>query len=331
MQLDQLNRREFIAFLASGAVAWPVVAFAQPARMPVIGLLDVGSAADRTHAVVSFKRGLAEAGYVEGQNAAFEFRWGDNQFDRLPTLVADLIDRKVAIIAAFGNAAALAAKAATGTIPVVFSGSSDPVAIGLTTNLIQPDRNITGVTILNQEFETTRLERLIQVIPQANTIAFLVNLDSLTMTAKLREVEGAARAFGKQLHVLNARTAQQFEGVFAAVERQRIGAMVVASDTVFSNTSGDLGRVTTRHAVPVIGAYRPFVQAGGLMSYGTDLADAYRRVGRSAARILKGEKPGDVPVQQSTKVEFVINLRTANALGLTIPTSLRAIADEVIE
>src|SRR5436190_1117738 len=330
MQFGRLRRRD-VVMLLGGASAWPFAASAQQAGMPVIGLLDVGSATDRTHAVAAFRRGLAEAGYIDGKNVSLEFRWGDDRFDRLSTLVADLIGRKVSVIAAFGNAAALAAKAATSTIPVVFSSSSDPVTVGLVSSLTQPGRNMTGVTILNQELEATRLERLIQVVPQATTIAFMVNPDSPTTTVKLREVEGAARAFGRELHVLNARSAQDFDGVFAVLEQQRIRAMVVASDTVFSNASGSLGRVSTRHPVSVIGAYRPFAQAGGLMSYGSDLADAYRRVGRSAARILKGERPGDLPVQQTTKIEFVVNLRTANALGLTIPSSLRAISDEVIE
>jgi putative ABC transport system substrate-binding protein len=331
MHFDRLKRRQFITLLGSAAVTWPLAARAQQPAMPVIGLLDAGFAADRIHVVAAFRQGLAEAGYVEGRNVEFEFRWADDQLDRLPALARDLIDRRVAIIAAFGNTAALAAKAATSSIPVVFSSSSDPVAIGLITNLIQPGGNITGVTILNQEFETTRLERLIQVTPQATTIAFLVNPDSLTTTAKMREMDGAARAFGRQLHLLEARSGREFEGVFTSMEQQRIGAMVVASDTVFSNASGELGHVSTRHAIPVVGAYRRFVEAGGLMSYGTALADSYRRLGGCAGRILKGEPPGGLPVQQSTKVEFVINLRTANKLGLQIPASLRAITDEVIE
>jgi putative tryptophan/tyrosine transport system substrate-binding protein len=331
MRLPLLKRREFIALFGSSAVAWPLAAGAQQPGMPVIGFLDAGFAADRTHVVAAFRQGLAGADYIEGKNVAFEFRWADEQFDRLSKLAAELIGRKVTIIAAFGNAAALAAKAATTTIPVVFSSSSDPVAIGLVTSLTQPDTNLTGVSILNQELESTRLERLIQVVPDATAIAFLVNPDSVTTAAKLREMDSAARSFGRQLHVFNARSGHEFEAVFTSVEQQRIEAMVVASDTVFSNASEELGRVSTRHRVPMIGAYRYSAQAGGLMSYGTDLADSYRRVGTYAARLLKGERPGDLPVRQSTKVEFVINLRTANALGLKIPASLRAIADEIIE
>ena len=237
----------------------------------------------------------------------------------------------MAIIAAFGNNAARAAKAATKTIPVAFASSSDPVAIGLVTSLNRPGANVTGVSILNQELESTRLERLVEVVPHAATIAFLVNPNSLTADPKLREMENAARMFNRHLQVLNARNESEFESIFAAVEQQRIGAMVVTSDTMFSNESATLGRVSARHTVPTMGAYRDFTRAGGLMSYGSDLGDAYRRVGLCAARILKGETPSDLPVTQSTKVEFVLNLRTANALGLKIPPPLLAIADEVIE
>jgi len=331
MQSNHLRRREFIAFLGSGAVAWPLAARAQQPGMPVIGFLDAGSARERPQVMAAFRQGLAEANYIEGQNVAFEFRWADGQFDQLSKLAADLVRRKVAIIAALGNAAARAAKGATTSIPVVFASSSDPVAIGLVTSLNRPGANLTGVSILNQELESTRLERLIQVVPQATTIAFLVNPDSLTTAVKLREMESAARSFGRQLHVLNARSEREFEMVFTTLEQQRIGAMVVASDNVFSHESADLGQLAARHAVPIIGAYRDFVRAGGLMSYGTDLTDSYRRVGVCVARILKGERAGDLPVQQSTKVEFFINLKTANALGLKIPPSLLAIADEIIK
>ena len=331
MPFDQLKRREFITLLGGAVAAWPVVANAQQPGMPVIGFLDAGSAAGRTDAAAAFRQGLAEADFVENQNVAFELRWADGQFDRLPGLAADLAGRKVAIIAAFGNAAARAAKVATKTIPVVFAGSSDPVAVGLVTSLNRPGANVTGVSILNQELKSTRLERLVQVVPHAATIAFLVNPNSLTADPKLREMENAARMFNRHLQVLNARNESEFESIFAAVEQQRIGAMVVTSDTMFSNESATLGRVSARHTVPTMGAYRDFARAGGLMSYGSDLGDAYRRVGLCAARILKGETPSDLPVTQSTKVEFVLNLRTANALGLKIPPPLLAIADEVIE
>jgi putative ABC transport system substrate-binding protein len=323
-----IGRREFIATLGSAA-AWPLAARAQQAVIPVIGILHAGS--ERTRAVASFQKGLAEAGYVENENVAFEFRWADGQFDRLPGLAADLAGRKVTVIAAFGNAAARAAKAATTSIPIAFASSSDPVAVGLVRSLNQPGGNVTGVSVLNQELESTRLERLLEVVPHATSVAFLVNPESLTVDPKLREMENAARMFNRHLQVLNARNESEFEQVFVTVEQQRIGAMVVTSDTMFSNESAALGRVAARHSVPTIGAYRDFPRAGGLMSYGSDLAYAYRRVGICVARILKGETPADLPVTQSTKVGFVINQRTANALGLKIPPQLIAIADEVIE
>jgi putative tryptophan/tyrosine transport system substrate-binding protein len=330
MQFDQLKRREFIT-LIGGAALWPLAARAQESEMSVIGFLHAGSAAEGTQAVASFQKGLGEADYVEDRNVVFELRWADGQFDRLPGLAADLAGRKVAVIAAFGNSAARAAKAATTAIPIAFASSSDPVAVGLVSSLTRPGGNVTGVSILNQELESTRLERLVEVVPHATTIAFLVNPESLTADPKLREMENTARMFNRHLQVLNARSESEFEQVFVTVEQQRIGAMVVTSDTMLSNESATLGRVSARHTVPTVGAYRDFARAGGLMSYGSDLADAYRRVGVCAARILKGETPRDLPVTQSTKVEFVINARTANALGLKIPPQLLAIADEVIE
>jgi len=326
-----MRRREFIAGLGGAAAAWPFAARAQQSAMPVIGFLHAGSPEPNVDLVTAFRRGLAEGGYIEGHNVAFEFRWADGQYDRLSELAADLLHRRAAIIAAFGNVAARAAKAATTIIPVVFASSSDPVAVGLVASLNRPGANMTGVSILNQELESTRLERLVEVVPQATTIAFLVNPDSPTTALKLREMESAARALGRRLHVLNARSEREFETVFATMDQQRVAAMVVASDNAFSNQSVMLGKASARHAVPAIGAYRDFARAGGLMSYGTSLTDAYRRVGVCAGRILKGEKPADVPVQESTKVEFVVNLKTAKALGLRIPPTLLVLAGEVIE
>jgi putative ABC transport system substrate-binding protein len=331
MQFDSLTRRNVIALLGGAPVTWPLAARAQPSGMPIIGFLHAGSSAERARAVASFEKGLAEGGYAENRNVAFEFRWADGQFDRLPGLAADLVARQVAVIAAFGNAAARAAKAATRTVPVAFASSSDPVAVGLVSSLNRPGGNVTGVSILNQELDATRLERLMQVVPHATTIAFLVNPESVTADPKLREMENTARMLDRQLQVMNARSESDFEQVFASVEHQRIGAMVVTSDTMFSNESAALGRVAARHTVPTMGPYRDFTRAGGLMSYGSDLADAYRRVGVCAARLLKGETPSDLPVVQSTKVEFVINSRTANALSLNIPPQFFAIANEVIE
>jgi putative ABC transport system substrate-binding protein len=322
-----MQRREFITLL--GGAAWPLAARAQQPAMPVIGFLHAGN--ERTRAVASFEKGLAEGGYVADRNVAFELRWADGQFDRLPALAAELVSRNVAVIAAFGNAAARAAKAATTTIPIAFASSSDPVAVGLVSSLTRPGWNLTGVTILNQELESTRLERLVQVVPHATTIAFLVNPESVTAAPKLREMENAARMFNRRLQVFRARSESEFDQAFLAVEQQRLGAMLVTSDTMFSNESAALGRAAAGHAVPTMGAYRDFTRAGGLMSYGSDLGDAYRRVGICAARLLTGQAPSDLPVMQSTKVEFVINGGAAKLLGLAIPPTQLALADEVIE
>ena len=324
-----MKRREFITLLGGATAAWPLAAGAQQPAMPVIGFLHAGN--ERTRAVASFEKGLAEGGYVADRNVAFELRWADGQFDRLPALAAELVSRNVAVIAAFGNAAARAAKAATTTIPIAFASSSDPVAVGLVSSLNRPGWNLTGVTILNQELESTRLERLVQVVPHATTIAFLVNPESVTAAPKLREMENAARMFNRRLQVFRARSESEFDQAFLAVEQQRLGAMLVTSDTMFSNESAALGRAAAGHAVPTMGAYRDFTRAGGLMSYGSDLGDAYRRVGICAARLLKGQAPSDLPVMQSTKVEFVINGGAAKVLGLAIPPTQLALADEVIE
>ena len=324
-----MKRREFITLLSGAAATWPLAARAQQAAMPVIGFLHAGN--ERTRAVASFEKGLAEGGYVADRNVAFELRWADGQFDRLPALAAELVSRNVAVIAAFGNAAARAAKAATTTIPIAFASSSDPVAVGLVSSLNRPGWNLTGVTILNQELESTRLERLVQVVPHATTIAFLVNPESVTAAPKLREMENAARMFNRRLQVFRARSESEFDQAFLAVEQQRLGAMLVTSDTMFSNESAALGRAAAGHAVPTMGAYRDFTRAGGLMSYGSDLGDAYRRVGICAARLLKGQAPSDLPVMQSTKVEFIINGGAAKVLGLAIPPTQLALADEVIE
>ena len=326
-----MKRREFITLLSSaaGAVAWPLAARTEPFELPIVGFLHAGN--ERPRAVASFQKGLAEGGYVADGNVAFDFRWADGQFDRLPGLAADLAGRNVAVIAALGNTAARAAKAATTTIPIAFASSSDPVAVGLVSSLNRPGWNLTGVSILNQELESTRLERLAQVVPHASTIAFVVNPDSVTTGPKLREMANAARLLGRRLQVFNARNESEFEQALLGVVAQRLGAMMVTADTMFSNESAALGRAAARHAVPAIGAYRDFARAGGLMCYGSDLGDAYRRVGLCTARILKGEAPRDLPVTQSTKVEFVINAGAARALGLIIPPTLIALADEVIE
>jgi putative ABC transport system substrate-binding protein len=325
-----IGRRRLIATLG-GAAAWPLAARAQQPAMPVIGILHLGSPEANANVMAAFRHGLGESGYVEGRNIALEFSFGGGKFNQLPELATALVSRRVTLIAAFGDAAARAAKAATTSIPIVFAGTSDPVAVGLVSSLNRPGWNITGVSILNQELEAIRLERLLQVVPHATTIAVLINPDSLTADAKLRELEAGARMLDRRLEVFHARTEEDFETAFATAAQQQIRAMVVVSDTVFWNESADLGRASSRHTVATMGAYRPFTRAGGLMSYGSNLRDAYSTVGTCAARILKGENPANMPVQQVTKVEFVINLKTANTLGLKIPQGLLAIADEVIE
>jgi putative tryptophan/tyrosine transport system substrate-binding protein len=326
-----IRRREFLVTLGgAAAIACPRVAHAQTA-IAVIGLLDAGSAGNRAHALESFRAGLGSAGYLEGRNVALEFRYADGEFDRLPELARDLVQRQVTLIAAFGNAASRAAIAATKTIPIVFASSADPVAVGLVSSMTSPGWNVTGVTILNQELEGIRLERLVEVVPHAATIGVLINPASVTADPKLRALQTAAQLLDRRLQLFHARTSRDFAAVFANAEQQRLGAMVVVSDTVFSNESADLGRAAADHQVPSMGAYRPFAQAGGLMSYGSELGAAYRAVGATAARILKGEKPADTPVQESTKVEFIINLKSAQKLGVQIPQHLRAIANEIIE
>jgi putative ABC transport system substrate-binding protein len=257
---NHLRRRDFIVTLGSAAAVLPRAARAQAPDIPVVGFLHAGN--ERPRAVASFQKGLAEGGYVADRNVAFDFRWADEQFDRLPGLAADLVRRNVAVIAAFGNAAARAAKAATNTIPIAFASSSDPVAVGLVSSLNRPGWNVTGVSILNQELESTRLERLVQVVPHATTVAFLVNPDSVTADPKLREMENAARLLDRRLQVFQARSESEFDQAFLSVEEQRIGAMVVTSDTMFSNESAALGRAAARHAVPAMGAYRDFARAG---------------------------------------------------------------------
>ena len=244
--------------------------------------------------------------------------------DRLPQLARDLVDHQVTLITAFGNAAALAAKAATTTIPIVFASSADPVSVGLVSSLTRPGWNVTGVSILNQELEGIRMERLVEVVPHATTIGVLLNPPSMTADPKLHALQTAAPLF-------HARSERDFDAVFANAEQQRLGAMVVVSDTMFSNESTDLGRAAAGHRVPAMGAYRPFTRAGGLMAYGSDIGAAYRAVGATAARVLKGENPADMPVQESTKVEFVINMKSAEVLGINIPQDLLAIADEIIK
>jgi putative ABC transport system substrate-binding protein len=326
-----ITRREFITLLGGVVATWP--ARAKQLAMPVVGFLGSGSPAPYAHLVRAFRQGLSEAGYVEGGNVAIEYRWADDQNDRLPALAADLASRQVSVIAAPGSTpAALAAKAASATIPIVFFTGANPVQVGLVASLNRPGGNLTGVTSLNVEVGPKRLELLHELIPTATVVALLVNPTNPPLAkTPASDLQAAARSLGLQLHVLQARTEDDFDTVFANLVKLRVGGLVIGSDILFVSRIEQLAALTVRHAVPAIFQYREFAASGGLMSYGGSLADSFRQVGTYAGRILKGEKPADLPVQQSTKVELFINLRTAKALGLTVPPTLLARADEVIE
>jgi putative tryptophan/tyrosine transport system substrate-binding protein len=328
-----MRRRKFITLLGGAAAAWPLGASAQQPTMPVIGFLGSASADLYANALRAFRQGLNETGYGEGRNVAIEYRWADSQNDRLPALVADLVRRQVNVIASPGSTpAALAAKAATATIPVVFQIGTDPVAAGLVDSLARPGGNVTGVTTLNTELAPKRLELLRELIPTANIIALLVNPTSPFIAKNISsDLQSAARTFGMQLHILNASTERDFDTVFANLVQLRASALVIAPDAMFISRSEQLGALTLRHGVPAITQFCEFAAAGGLMSYGANFTDAARQVGVYTGRILKGEKPADLPVQQSTKVELTINMKTAKALGLTVPPALLARADELIE
>jgi putative tryptophan/tyrosine transport system substrate-binding protein len=328
-----VKRREFIASLGGAAVAWPLAAHAQQPAMPVIGFLSAYSLDQNVHSVRAFRQGLSETSYVEGRNLAIEFRWADGQNDRLPALVADLVRRQVSAIVTHGSTpAALAAKAATATIPIVFEVGVDPVASGLVASLARPGGNLTGVTSLNIELMSKRLELLRELMPSATIFALLVNPTSPLITdAVSRDLRSAAHALGLQLHILHASTERGLDTAFATLVQLRAGALVIAPDAFFINRSDQLAALTVRHAMPAITQYREFAAAGGLMTYGGSYTEPARLLGGYTGRILKGAKLADLPVQQITKVELVINLKTAKALGLTVPPMLLARADEVIE
>jgi ABC-type uncharacterized transport system substrate-binding protein len=327
-----MSRREFIMLLGGAAAAWPLAARAQQPAMPVIGLLDSTSPDVHGNLLRSFRQGLNETGYVEGRNVAIEYRWSDGQYSRVPDLAADLVNRQVTVITAIdGSASALAAKAATSTIPVVFRIGADPVALGLVTSLSRPGGNVTGVTSLTVEVGAKRLEVLNQVVPTATVIALLLNPTSPFAETLTRDVQAAARMLGLRIHVLNASTERDLSSAFANFLQLRVGGVVIGADVFFNSRSGQLAALTVRHSMPAVYQYREFVAAGGLMSYGGSLEDSYRLAGVYTGRVLKGEKPADLPVQQSTKVELFVNLKTARALDLEVPPTLLARADEVIE
>jgi putative tryptophan/tyrosine transport system substrate-binding protein len=331
MQFDQLKRREFIALLG-GAAAWPLASRAQLPKVPVIGFLDIKSAREARQPVAAFHRGLNEAAFIEGQNVAIEYRWGENHHDRLPMLVADLVQRKVALIAAPDTASALAAKAATTTIPIVFNTSADPVAVGLVASFNRPGGNVTGITSLNSEVASKRLELLHEVVPKASTIGLLVNQANPQLAhVYIADMQAASRSLALQILALNASSNDEIDEAFAALAQQGIGALVVTPDPLFNSRNEQLAALVLRYALPAISAHREFTMAGGLFSYGTSLVDIYRQLGVYTAKILKGENPAELPVLQSTKIELIINLRTAKLLGLSFPLAVLGRADDAIE
>ena len=329
--MSYMRRREFITLLGGAAAAWAVPARAQQPAMPVIGFLAGQSRQGRTYLTAALKQGLSETGYIEGQNTGIEYRWAENQYNRLPELAVELLARKVAVIVAGPLPAALAAKAATADIPIVFAIGGDPVKSGLVASLNRPDGNVTGVSFFTTTLEPKRLELLQEVSPNVAVIAMLLNPKSLDYENQVRDVQTAARSIGQQIVILNASSEHDIENAFATIVQQRIGAILIGSDPFFTDQRNQLVALAALHGIPAIYQWREFTEAGGLMSYGTSLTDAYRSVGNYVGRILKGTKSADLPVQQSTKVELVINLKTARALGLTFPLPLSGRADEVIE
>jgi putative tryptophan/tyrosine transport system substrate-binding protein len=328
-----MRRREFIAGLGGAAAAWPLALRAQQPAMPVIGYLGAGTLDTERETVAAFHRGLSETGYVEGRNVATEYRWAESHNDRLTGLTSELVRRKVAVIVAVaGGAGALAAKAAAKSIPIVFQVGFDPVAAGLVASLNRPGSNLTGIFVLNAAAVAKRLEQLHELVLAATTIAYLVNpTNPVFAEAEKRELQVAARTLGLRPLILNASDPSEFEGAFATLVRERAGGLVVSGDLLFFNHTHQLVALAARHAVPAIYGRRDYTVAGGLMSCGPDFYDTARQVGVYTSRILNGEKPADLPVQQSTKVELIINLKTAKALGLTVPQSILLSADEVIE
>jgi putative ABC transport system substrate-binding protein len=327
-----MRRRAFITLLGGAAAAWPLAARAQQPAMPVIGFLGSESPDLWASRVRAFRQGLSETGYVEGRNVAIEFRWAESQNDRLPALVADLVRRRVAVIAAPGGApTAVAAKAATTTIPIVFQIGGDPVALGLIASLNRPGGNLTGVTSLGIELGPKKLELVHTLVPAANVIGLLVNPTNPDIETQLKVHQAAASSLGLELLVLRANAERDLDAAFATLTRLRVKALVVGTDVFFSSRSELLGDLANRHAMPTVYQSREFAAAGGLLSYGDTLAERSHLVGVYAGRILKGERPADLPVQQSTKIELIINLKTAKALGLTVPLALLTRADEVIE
>jgi putative ABC transport system substrate-binding protein len=329
-----MRRREFITLLGgAAAVAWPLGVRAQQAATPVIGFLNPTSPDTNADALRAFRQGLKDTGYVEGENVAIVYRWAENQIDRLPELAVELARRQVAVIAATGSAsAAFAAKAATTTIPIVFTVAEDPVRLGLVASLARPGGNVTGINIFSAELTAKRLELLRKLVPAATRVAVLVNpANAVNTEPTLRDVQSSARAMGLQIQVLEASTSREINAAFASLGRERPDALFVGPDIFFLSRRLQLAHLATRHAIPATYSARLYAEAGGLMSYGTNTTDAWRQLAVYAGRILKGAKPADLPVEQLSKLELVINAETARMLGLDVPPSLLATADEVIE
>jgi ABC-type uncharacterized transport system substrate-binding protein len=331
--MEFLKRRRTFITLLGGAAAWPLAARAQQSAMPVVGYLDAGSPTGSAHFVAAFREGLSKAGHFEGSNIAVEYRWADGRNDRLRELAADLVRRQVTVIATPGStAAALAAKAMTSTIPIIFTTGADPIAAGLVPTLNRPGGNVTGVATLNLEVGPKRLEVLHELVPSARSVALLVNPTNPVLTEPLlRDAQAAARALGLQLHVLYARNDAEIEATFAALHGLQAGGLVVGSDQFFNSRTAQIATLALQHSIPTVYQYREFTAAGGLVSYGANLTEAFQLAGIYTGRILNGEKPSDLPVQQSTRLELIINLKTAKALGITVALPLLARADEVIE
>jgi len=327
-----MKRREFITLLGGAAATWPLAARAQQPAMPVIGILGSVSPAPYAGFVEAIKQGLREAGYVEGRNAAIEYRWAEGQYNRLPQQAAELVDRGVAVIILVGGGpTTAAAKTATATIPIVFISGDDPVKSGAVAALNRPGGNVTGVSLLTVAIEAKRLQLLHELVPNVAVVAALINQNNPQADIQVHELQGAARTLGLQVEVFKASSPSEIDTAFANMVQKRAGAVIVAGDAFFNSRKEQFVVLTARHALPAIFTFREFPVAGGLMSYGTSLADGYRQTGVYAGRILKGEKPAEIPVQQAVKVELVINLQTAKTLAISIPLPLLGRADEVIE
>ena len=326
-----MRRRDFISLAGGAAAVWPVAAGAQQPAMPIIGFLDSSSADEYAPFLAAFRSGLNEAGFIEGRNVAIEYRWADARYDRLPALAAELVRIPVAVLVATGITAAVATKAATATIPIVFNTGGDPIRFGLVASLNRPGRNVTGVASLGKELVAKRFELLREMVPKADAIAFLVNPNNAVAELDTSDAQAAAATLGQKLIVLKASSKDDIDTAFSAIVEQRGGGLLQQVDPFLQSRRGQLVALAARYALPAIYERRDFAAAGGLMSYGTSLTDALRLVGNYTGRVLKGEKPADLPVQQAVKVELILNLRTAKALGLDVPMSMLMRVDEVIE